>query len=250
MWPFAKRYRNRLELAKFPAALRLIANEVLVFPEQKFLLVKNSKAGCTSAANILYQCFHGEKFAGDIHRTDIGLVQGRNHLIAVRTALLDPSLTKITTVRHPVTRAISGFHDFFVDQKNPRSAVQAKAIKHFGFSESQSEGSNFHAFLDMLEYSFSIDQSRVDRHFRLQTVNTATDAINYNSLCRVENLYADIIRSLQDAGVPSTAVANITSEVRNASLAVGLVPDSKHLQKIESLYNDDFAAFDYDLNNF
>ena len=163
LWPFAKRYRNRLELAKFPDALRLIANEVLVFPDHKFLLVKNSKSGCISAANILYQCFLGERFEGDIHLADVGLVQGRNHLRAVRSAMFDPNVFKITTVRHPVTRVISGFNDFFVDQKNPRSMSHFDAAKHFGYSSSNSESENFSSFLKMLEHSFSMDPQRVDR---------------------------------------------------------------------------------------
>ncbi len=250
LWLFAKRYRNRLELAKFPDALRLIANEVLVFPDNNFLLVKNSKSGCTSAANILYQCFSGQKFDGDIHRAESGLVQGRNHLKAVRSALLDPSMFKITTVRHPVSRVISGFNDFFVDPKNPRSASHFDSARHFGYSTSNSEGENFSAFLEMLEFSFSKDPLRIDRHFRLQVLNTAFAAVNYNSICHVENLHADIIGALAEAGVPSQMTANVSGEIRNASRSKGFVPDSEQLKKIGALYEKDLSGFGYDLENF
>jgi hypothetical protein len=250
LWPFAKRYRNRLELAKFPNALRLIANEVLVFPEQNFLLVKNSKSGCTSAANILHQCFLGKRFEGDIHRTDIGLVQGRNHLKAVRSALLDPDVFKITTVRHPVTRVISGFNDFFVDRKNPRSSVHFDAVRHFGYSTAKSESENFSSFLEMLEYSFSKDPRRIDRHFRLQILNTAIASVNYNAICHVEDLRSEIIESLTKAGVSSQLTGNIAGEVRNASRSKGLVPNTEQLKIIGNLFEKDLSAFGYDLENF
>ena len=250
LWPFAKRYRNRIELTKFPVALRLIANEVLVFPEHKLLLVKNSKAGCTSASNMLYQCFFGEKFDGDIHRTDIGLIQGRNHLRAIRTALSDPDVFKITTVRHPVTRAVSGFTDFFIDQKNQRTSAHLKSIKHFGFDDAKSDDDNFNSYLDMLEYSFSLDPLRIDRHFRLQTVNTAIAAIKFNSICRVENLGPDLVKALMSSGVAPDAVKGLDSDVRNASRAKGFVPNTDQLRKIEILYRIDLEAFGYDLNNF
>lgn len=250
LWPFSKRYRNRVDLGKFPPRLRLIAVEVLVIRDPKILLVKNSKAGCTSAAHMFYQCFHGMRYKGDIHRPDIGLIQGENHLKEVHAALCDREAYKMTTVRHPVTRAISGFRDFFIDQKNLRAPLHMDAIRHFGFDQAAPQTRNFDAFLDMVEYSFAKNLTRTDRHFRSQVVNTAFSEISYDAICRLETLSADIITALKSAGVAQTAIAGISTEARNPSAAATFAPEAGQIDRIAQLYSEDFSAFDYDPENF
>lgn len=53
LWPFARRYRNRVFMKQIPMPVRLIMVEVLVIGSPKIVLIKNSKAGCTSAAHML-----------------------------------------------------------------------------------------------------------------------------------------------------------------------------------------------------
>ncbi|MEE9387153.1 MAG: sulfotransferase family 2 domain-containing protein [Paracoccaceae bacterium] len=244
--PFAPRYRNRLLLRKLPPELRLIAFSTLVSNDHRIVLVKNPKAGCTSAAHMLYQFYNNSTFRGDIHQDHPSLIQGITRVREVHAALQNPDTFKFTTVRNPIDRTLSAYKDFFANKTNPESRRHANAIAHFGFRDTASNSDNFDAYLAFLEAYLSIDTLRADEHFRPQTINTSIDHIKYDAICRVENLQYDICTALETAGVSGANIENIPAVARNQSPSNSFRPNSEQTKRICQLYEQDFETFGYE----
>lgn len=246
LWPFSSRYRSRYNLLKLPEPLRLIAIEVLLTDDHKIALVKNSKAGCTTAAHILYQYSKGKSFRGDVHRPDIDVIQGEQHFPVAVAALNKPETLNITTIRHPVDRAVSAFTDFFLMKKNLRTEQHIGAMRQFGFDEAQSEAKNFDVFLDYVDHCFSVNRSYTDRHFRPQVINLAFGHISYAKICRVEQFEADMLDVLKQAGLSADQLSAYNLAARNSSRPKRFVPTKEHVKRLTNLYADDFENLGYD----
>ena len=238
-------YRFAARIGRFPEPLRRIAMEVLVTDDHQIALVKNSKAGCTSAAHLIHQISKGVPCRTDVHRPDIGLIQGPEHFETALAVLQAADTFRLTTVRHPVTRAMSAFSDFFLARRNHLSPLHTEAIRRFGFSDDASAARNFDAFLSLVEYSFGVDRPYTDRHFRPQVINTAWGHLSFDAVARTETLGPDLARAVEAAGLPASAYAAFDFSARNQSGRSAFRPDKGQLRRLEQLYHDDFEAFGY-----
>lgn len=244
--PFNERYRLRNERRKFPEPLRTIAFEVLLTDDHKIALVKNSKAGCTTAAHVLYQYSKGTACTVDVHRPDIGMLQGEPHLRQALEALQDPNTLNITTVRHPIARATSAFTDFFLDKKNLRMDLHIDAIRAFGFDEGKTDAENFDVFLTYVEHCFSVNRDYTDRHFRPQVTNLAFSHVTYDKICRVETLNEDLTEVLRWVGQTEDQLKRFNLGARNSSKHDRYVPSAAQTDRLIGLYREDFEKLGYD----
>lgn len=163
--PFSARYRARLTLAGEPEALLVVANHVVVTRDRRLALVKNSKAGCTSAAQLLYAYDTGAVFDGRIHRAE-DQIAGPLHVRAGLDALAEASVYKFTFVRNPLSRCVSAFQDFVLDRTNPGVRHHLPRLPAFGWRPDAPEADQFDAFLTYVEASFAADRVWTDPHFR------------------------------------------------------------------------------------
>lgn len=243
--PFSAKYRFYHELGKFPHHLQLIALDVLVSDDRKIALVKNSKAGCSTAAHVLYQYSRGHRYEGDIHQAEAGLLQGREHFREALPFLDVAETLNVTFVRHPVARAVSAYTDFFIDKKNLRTRFHIEAIREFGFTEGADDEANFSAFLHFVGASLALNREYTDRHFRPQTVNTAFGHIAYDFIGRVEHFERDMGAILRMAGASEDAIAALDMGAQNRSRRARYQPTPAQIAEIERLYAEDYEAFGY-----
>ena len=169
--PFVERYRARVGISKITEPMRSILFVTMQSDDGKLVFVKNSKAGCTTVANVIYHYSKGKFLSGIIHRERKNFRQGIEHFRENLIALNNPNCMKFTFVRHPESRVLSAFKDFFVERKNPAAAIHIAEMKHFGFDIDNQVVKNFEIFLDYLGANFEIDLQLTDQHFRLQTLN-------------------------------------------------------------------------------
>ena len=243
--PFSARYRARLTLAGEPEALLVVANHVVVTRDRRLALVKNSKAGCTSAAQLLYAYDTGAVFDGRIHRGE-EQIAGPLHVRAGLDALSDASVYKFTFVRNPLARCVSAFQDFVLDRTNPGVRHHLPRLPAFGWRPDAPEADQFDAFLGYVEASFAADRIWTDPHFRLQTINIALGTVAYDHIGRLESYAEDMAHVLRASGAWREDLAALLTRRDNASRAKKFVPSPEQAARVRALYAEDCAAFGYE----
>jgi hypothetical protein len=216
--------------------------------DRKFVFVKNSKAGCTTIAQLMYHYCHGKFFKGSVHRTRDGLRQGITYWMDYETASLSRSAFTFTFVRHPETRLLSAFKNFFVDWKNRSARIHFHSLRRRGFDEAGELARNFDVFLDYVDESLSKDALRTDRHWRLQVLNTGYGLIDYQFIGKVENFDRDIQEVFSLAGVPAPPTKDCLAIRFNRSAHHDFTISKTQRRRIERLFAEDYEAFGYEPN--
>lgn len=244
--PFSARHRNKLLISTQPLALQLVAAHLIASDDQKLLFVKNSKAGCTTIAHLIYEYSRGGNYDGNIHRRGAGLITGLSEFERIRTMLSSSATYKFTFVRDPLARAVSCFKNLFVQKQNSFGTKHFPAIRARGFVDEQGASeSNFAAFLTLAEDSMKIDAELTDPHFRSQVKNTGFGSVNYNRICRLENYEAEIKRVFEEAGADFTKLENSVRRKENATRQAKLVIGDELRSRVRAIYAEDYEAFDF-----
>lgn len=243
--PFSSRIRARAEMRHASPLLNSIIKHIVVTADGKLALVKNSKAGSTTAAQILFAYQNGTIFDGRVHSQDSGLIQGGNHIARVRAALDDSRCFKFSFVRQPERRIVSAFADFVVKKSNPTAFRLSKYFKGFGIEDGNDSPQNFSRFLDYVEEGMRQSDLYSDRHFRPQVLNLGIGEVRYNRIGKLESFAADMEEILKDAGVWREDL-RAKLEVRANRTAIGeFTPDAAQTARIKRIYAADYDAFGY-----
>ena len=243
--PFIKRYQPRLQVSKQPESLRPVLLTTLQTDDGKMVFVKNSKAGCTTIANILFHYSKGRHHGGRIHSERDDFRQGLEYWKENLEALRSKTNTKFTFVRNPQSRAISAFTNFFVDKTNRAAPNHLKLIGGFGFSDENDVSRNFDVYLDYLQACFEENAMRTDRHFRLQKINIGLGVIDYDLIGRLENFEHDLRKVFEMAGASEYMDKHADFRRDNRSSKNKLQLTKLQQSKIEALYAPDYEAFNY-----
>lgn len=243
--PFSPRIRARAEMRHESELLNSVIKHVLVSTDKRLALVKNSKAGSTTAAQVLYTLQHGRAFDGRIHDRESRQIQGGNHIAEVLSALRDPASFKFSFVRHPTRRIVSGFLDFVVEGGNPTAFRHAQFFRSFGIVAGDTSASNFNRFLDYVEEGLRVNALYSDRHFRTQVLNLALPEVDYGMIGKLENFAADMEEVLRRAGVWHEDLRPFLATRANSTRPVRFEPDAVAVRRIGKIYADDFDRFGY-----
>lgn len=243
--PFSARLRARAEMRKESELLNSIIKHVLVTGDRRLALVKNSKAGSTTAAQVLYAYQRGHAFEGRVHAKDSGQIQGGNYIAEVLGALRDPDCFKFSFVRHPTRRIVSGFMDFVVEGGNPTAFRHARYFRSFGIRAGDTGTDNFHRFLDYVEEGIRLRALYSDRHFRPQVLNLALPEIEYGMIGKLESFAADMEEILRRAGVWHEGLRPFLATKANSTRPALFAPDQAAIARIARIYAEDFERFGY-----
>jgi Sulfotransferase family len=242
---FTRRHADRYDLARLPEVQRAALLHTLTTKDRRIVFVKNSKAGCTAIANLIYQSGMGRHAAGTIHHDGEYLLQGRKAWRENRAALLGGKSFCFSFVRHPVSRAVSGFLDFFIDQRNPEAPPHIAAIKSFGFDRKDDMSHRFDVFLDYVAASMEVSPVRTDRHWRQQVLNLGQPDFRLHFVGRLESMRADLQKVNELAKIDLAPAESLSQDHRNRSGKSDFQPTYDQIRRIEALYATDFEAFGY-----
>lgn len=242
--PFSWWHRNVLKLQKLPRSEQVIVYHTVSTGTPPVVLVKNSKAGCTTLAQVMYYSQTGTFYEGRIHEEWQVLAQGEMNWPRPRAHIRASNRFLMTSVRDPRNRAYSAFRDFLLDKKNPSTDRHMDALKAFGLDLDKGEDYNFDVFLDYVEASIERDRYLTDRHWREQVVNTSFDSLSYDLVLRVERFAEDLPKMLEALRIPADQHQMIREAKFNKS-AAKVELGAHHARRIESIYADDMEAFGY-----
>lgn len=242
--PLSKRHRAKLSLLKQPYAIQDIAHQLVLTDDEKLLFVRNFKAGCSTVTHLLYHASKGAPFQGNISDAS-DLMRGIPHWPRLEPALKSQNTYRFTMVRHPQTRAVSAFRDFFIDHRNRKATVYQDALSDFGAHPNASVEQTFDAFLAFLAYCLEENAEGTDPHFRRQVTNVAFETMEYDKICRIENYADDIAEVFQEAGVLLPDGVSLAKKKNVSQQSVEFEPNAAQLKKLRHLYAADFEAFEY-----
>jgi hypothetical protein len=242
--PFFRKYRERSAYSKLPETLRIAYEDGLLTDDGKLFYVKNSKAGCTSIAQLLYHYSKGDFCGENIHDARKTLRQYRDHWRDFEEAL-GGSAVAFTFVRHPESRLVSAFRNFFVDRKNRAHLLHLPAMESRGFNGNNSQSKNFGIFLDYVEESIAIDPLYTDRHWRSQHINIASNDIDYTVIGRLENFYCDLKKVFARIGQSAFLTEDRISARFNRSKDHSSNLTASERSRIETIYARDYELFGY-----
>jgi hypothetical protein len=237
--PFLRRYRCRRDLDRLPDDMVPMAMLSVAFAGGRALYVKNAKAACTTITHQIYAWDHGRPYAGDnIHR-DQSLSQGLWAYPDIVKCLGDPYCLKMTTLRDPVDRCVSGFTNFVLDQTNPNLVRHRPSLLRMGLQDGQSSHEKFDLFLDYVAACIDADVTRMDEHFAPQFQNLRPDRIAYDVIGRVETLHDDLAEVARRLNLPAPPSPDRGAR-KNASKA-RFAPTPAQIARIGDLYAVDYA---------
>jgi hypothetical protein len=242
--PFLKKYRDRLAYSKIPETRRIAYTDGLLTDDGKLFYVKNSKAGCTTIAQLLYNYSKGAFYDQNIHDERQNLRQYQHHWRSFEKAL-GGSAHAFTFVRHPESRLISAFQNFFVNKINRSHDKHLPPLESRGFSESNSRDKNFGIFLDYVEESLETDKLYTDRHWRPQHINVAANDIRYSVIGKLENFEQDIERVFALIDRSDFPTKNRVDARYNSSKGEKVTLCAQDRSRIEKLYETDYEIFGY-----
>lgn len=228
------------KFSSLPMQLRYILLHTASIQEIPIVIVKNSKAGCTTLSQALYHHKAGMHFAGNIHSDNTTLKQGfffwRENLVKLSAR---SSHIKLCTVRHPTSRIISAYKDF-AGLRNKSWVRHSRAFEAYGILDEPIGARGLLKFLRFVRDSFEYNEQMADRHFRKQTLNIGYNIINYTLIGKIEE-----INTWGPVYIPSKRFWSAKSVYNsNPTQKPSL---SKEIENdIITLYEEDFDAFGYD----
>jgi len=243
--PFIVRYKCKMELSRLPVDVQNLLHELVVSDDEKLAFYKNTKAGCTSIAHIIYQYSNGHPFSGSIHKDNKNISQGILHWEKNLATIQNGNPFLFSFVRHPEKRLVSAFRNFFVDRSNFVARRHFKAMQSFGYRKNGDLQHNFDVFLDYVRASMDIDPLRTDPHWRSQNINLATDSFKYDFIGKLENFDTDIENVFKLAGIDDFDVGKIGQTRKNRTKPTPLTISDAQREKIIGLYARDYKEFGY-----
>lgn len=242
--PISKRHRAKRTLLAQPYAIQDIIHQLVLTDDKKMLFVRNFKAGCSSVTHLLYEFSKGHVFAGNISDAP-DFMRGVPYWPHIEPALSAPDVYRFTMVRHPQTRAVSAFRDFFIDGRNREAARYDGILGEFGASTEATIDEKFDAYLAFISYCLTENPEGTDPHFRRQVTNTAFGTMRYDRICRLETYADDMERVFAEAGAALPKSASLTKKKNVSQGAKVFAPSPAQQEEIRALYRADFEAFFY-----
>lgn len=201
--PFIKRYRYKKSLNVLSEQTRPLIPSSILFANGKALLIKNPKSATTSLAESIFWWETGRHFKGENIHGDRSLKQGIHNYPRLVEGMLDESCLKVTVVRDPLSRCVSGFKNFVLAQNNISAKRHIPFLKKLGLVESSDASKSYDIFLDYIQLCKELSVKRMDPHFRPQIYNLRPDLVKYGFIGRVEHLGADIKKLEMRLGLKS-----------------------------------------------
>lgn len=193
----------------------------------------------------MYQYSNGYPFEGNIHRDGIKLRHGIYHWQENLALLRSNSAVTFSIVRHPESRCVSAFQNFFVDRSNSVAKRHFNAIKAFGFHQDRSLEENFDVFLDYVQSSHELAPYFVDRHWRAQHINLGIGTVKYTHIGKIENLNAEMKIILDLAKIDTHRFDYVHKLKRNESSTTKFAVTEKQSSRIKLIFEKDFQLFGY-----
>jgi len=238
---FSRKYAGYYHFGKLSDQTRTVLAHTISTADGRLVYVKNSKAGCSAVAHLLYQYDNGRVYEGDIHDAPIRKMTEKWRSLDD----IPESTVSFSTVRNPERRSVSAFFNFFVDKQNPQAARHQNRIELFGFSRKADHHYQFDVFLDYIEANFAHSAFRTDRHFRPQHINLGHGSIELSYISRLETLAADLKRISEQAGVTLPSVDRLAESKKNKSSSADFLPSSAQKHRIEKIYSKDYELYGY-----
>ena len=243
--PFLARYRARLELADQSPAMQIVYFNCILSHDSSLFYVKNPKVCSSTTTQHIVRLYHGD-FVENERLIHEGVRQGKDHWREYQACLADPKTVKFSFTRHPETRLLSAFFDFFVDFKNRDVAKHLPAITARGFVKNGDFNNNLDVFLDYVAESHADSIYECNGHWQLQHVAIGHGLLKYDVLGKMENYDDDLRRAFEMAGHAAELENTKTARKFNVSSRRDLSLSAATKQRIRKIYAQDFERFGYD----
>lgn len=240
-----ERYKCKMRISKLPLEYQVLLPYTVSTDDKKLLYVKNSKVACTSISHFMYQYSNGYPFEGNIHRDGIKLRHGIHHWQENLALLQSSSAAIFSIVRHPESRCVSAFQNFFVDRSNSVAKRHFKAISAFGYHQDRSPEENFDVFLNYIQASHELAPNYVDRHWRSQHINLGIGVVKYSHIGKMENLNAEMKTILDLAKIDTHRFEKMQTSEQNKSSTSKITVTAKQSARIKSIFEKDYKLFGY-----
>ncbi len=252
--PFSARYRRQFAQRHLPVAEQAFLRHSIMTGDRAFLFAKNSKAACTTLAQMLVEYATGRLLDDEhaAHRPQEGLYYGFDGLhwrelhAAWHRLPEGGAPVRFSCVRHPVDRFVSCYRYFFEKGARPGRRHLAP-MKARGFDPAGDRVRNMEVFADYVAEAIAEAPAICDPHFREQHRNIGHGLVELDVLGRLEN-FRPFLEELFETAGRSAELGRLKSlqRVFNRSGSGTLsIPD--HLRRrIRDIYERDFALFGYD----
>ena len=239
--PFFPRYRCKRELERLPEDIISVAISAVHFANGRALYVKNYKAACTTFIHQIFEWDHGHPYAGTKIHHDRALSQRLWAYPDIANGLNDASCLKVTALRGPVARCISGFTNFVLDlsKLNPNVYRHRPFLEQMGLHNDLDDAAKFDLFLDYIAACMGADVKRMDEHFRPQFYNLRPDLIAYDVVGGVETLHDDLTAIAVRLALPPPPATQKAGR-KNASHR-RFTPTPAQIDRIKDLYAVDYV---------
>ncbi|WP_421855113.1 sulfotransferase family 2 domain-containing protein [Oricola sp.] len=240
--PFSGRHRNRLAFFTVPYELIPVVRLSLLSSDGRYMYIRNSKAACSAVTQTIHHWETGEFSAKNVHIQPV-LRQGNEHLHSLAKALTDPNVYRFSFVRDPLARALSGFSNFFLDNRNKQRKHHIEPMTRMGFSPDKATERNFDVFLDYVERCIEEEPIFMDAHFRPQFYNLRPDLVKYDRIGKVHNLSGELRDLAEVLGLPEPA--GIDKPQFNVSMK-RYEATPEQVQRVRRIYAKDYAEFQFE----
>ena len=238
-----KKHEFRYRFGQLSELERTVLSHTITAANGRIAYVKNSKAGCTTVANLLHMCDHGSFYGGNIHHAPGGVRDDISRWPTIKRSLVNG--VSFSTVRNPLRRSVSAFLDFFITQRNAESTRHTIAIQSFGFSNKSDISYKFDVYLNYIGSSFSQSELHTDRHFRPQHINLGHGLFVLSYIGKIETLDKDLKIVGELSGVEIPLSGSLPNSRQNRSLFSAFEPTAEQRRHIETLYAQDFEIYGY-----
>lgn len=243
--PVNKKYRHQLRMAIMPREKLDIYRLCYITRNQKLGYYKNSKAACTTILGLL-SYYASQKKVTDPHKSPPGLLEGRFYLHAADIAFMKPSPTyTFSSVRHPETRVLSAYKNFFIDKTNRAGPKHFDSITKRGFTLGEHSTENLDIFIDYIDEAISQNRRHCDGHWREQHVNLGLNTISYDKICKLENLEQDLVEVFSAVGASDFTATIAASKKQNSSSKMEVLLSKQQRAKVERIFAQDYEVFGY-----
>lgn len=251
--------RSAGRLADAEAAMALLRNYVLP-PSLRWAYCRNGKTGSTTVLDLLFRAEFGAPLTAELSPS-LTLNQPALAHHVIEAGILRPAIQKmaglkclgqafkITTVRHPMARAISSFRYLCLSgQKGAAQFVNERmrinAETGFDWTRDPLTARGFLKYLDYVEILHETANGLPDViHWRAQAHNIRPDVLAPDLIGKVED-FPSLYRALQDRFGEIGALPHLNTQ--GAFETGSLLSDPAVLPRLTEVFAIDFETFGYD----
>lgn len=252
--PFSARYRRQHAQRHLAIAEQAFLRHSIMTGDRAFLFAKNSKAACTTLAQMLVEYSTGKPLADEhqSHRPQPGMFYGYDGLhwrelhAAWHRLPGGGEPVRFSCVRHPLGRFVSCYRYFFEKKARP-GLKHLEPLKSRGFDPKGDLARNMEIFADYVAEAIADAPAICDPHFREQHRNIGHGLVELDVLGRLEN-FAPFLEELFETAGKLAALDRLSSIRQTFNRTPGAPPKVPETlrRKIREIYAEDYARFGYD----